>query len=75
MILRCILDGLILPAVVRPGAWPPLVAFDGDEAFPVEAVEAAYYEVVTASPAELLVLERARYRLLRPAVDFRHLAG
>src|SRR5438034_81632 len=42
-----------------------------DEAFAMEAVEALYYEVVTATPAELLGLEEARYRLLRRADDFR----
>ena len=30
----------------------------------MEAVEAAYYEIVTADEAELIGLERAYYRLL-----------
>jgi hypothetical protein len=68
--IRCALDGLLLPAVVRGRESPPLVAFDGDESFRVEAVEALYYEMVTATPDELLQLEQARYRLLRPAEDF-----
>jgi len=69
--LRCLLDGLLLPAALCP-VCPPLVAWDGDEAFGVEAVEALYYELVSATPDELLGLERARYRLLRRAGDFRH---
>jgi hypothetical protein len=72
--LRCKLDGLLLPAVVLH-APTPLVAFDGDEAFPVEAIEALFYELVSATPRELLHLERSSYRLLRRADDFRLLAG
>jgi hypothetical protein len=68
--LRCKLDGLLLPALVRSRATPPILAYDGDEAFPVEAVEATYYEMVTATRDELLQLEQARYRLLKPAWDF-----
>jgi hypothetical protein len=49
---------------------PPLVAWDGDEAFGVEALEALFYEVVRATGDELLGLEEARYRLLRRADDF-----
>lgn len=48
-----------------------LVAFDGEEPFVLEAVEALYYELVSASRDELLLLERAHYRLLRRAADFR----
>ena len=48
----------------------PVTAYDGDEAFGLEAVEAAYYEVVSADPEELLGLEQAHYRLLRRAEDF-----
>lgn len=70
MTLRCLLDGLLLPAVVRARCGPPLIAWDGDEAFPVEAVEATYYEMVAATRDELLRLEEARYRLLKPAADF-----
>src|SRR4051794_39424072 len=51
--IRCILDGLLLPAVVRPARVPPLVAFEGDESFPVEAVEALYYEMVSATGEEV----------------------
>lgn len=70
MTLRCVLDGLLLPAVVRVRQTPPLTAWDGDEPFPVEAIEAGYYEVVTATREEVLQLEQARYRLLKPADDF-----
>ncbi len=70
MKLRCLLDGLLLPAHLPDGR-PPLVAWDGNEPFAVEAVEAVYYEVVAATPEELLGLERACYRLLRRAEDFK----
>jgi hypothetical protein len=46
------------------------LAFDGEEAFVLEAVEALYYELVSATRDELLGLECARYRLLRRAADF-----
>jgi hypothetical protein len=68
--LRCLLDGLLLPAELVAGR-PALLAWDGDEGFRVEALEAEFYEVVEATAAELLGLERARYRLLRRADDFR----
>jgi hypothetical protein len=68
--LRCLLDGLLLHATLRAG-WPPLIAYDGDEAFGLEAVEALYYELVSATAEEVLGLEEARYRLLRRAEDFR----
>jgi hypothetical protein len=68
--IRCILDGLMLSAVVRSAEVPPLVAFEGHEAFPVEAVEALYYEMVSATRDEVLALETVHYRLLRPAEDF-----
>lgn len=71
MTLRCLVDGLLLPALLGPGAG--LMAFDGAEGFALEAVEAQYYELVEATPTELLGLERARYRLLRRAADFRRL--
>lgn len=79
MLLRCVLDGLILPA----GVWTSdrgeadrnetltLWAFDGDEGFPVEALEAAFYEVVSATEGDLVDLERAGYRFLRRSDDFR----
>jgi hypothetical protein len=47
-----------------------LIAYDGDEGFLMEAVEALLYEVVRASTTELLQLEQAQYRLLKPAADF-----
>lgn len=72
--IRCVLDGLLLPAVVRP-AQPPLLAFEGRESFPVEAVEALFYEMVSATNEEILHLEKVHYRLLRRAEDFRVLAG
>jgi hypothetical protein len=74
MKLRCLVDGLLLPAVLRPEA-PALLAWDGDEAFGVEAVEAVFYELVAATRDELLGLQRACYRLLRLAADFRHEEG
>ena len=69
MILRCVLDGLLLPAELDPET-PPLVAYDGDEGFRVEAVEAVFYEVVSATYEEIVRLEGAGYRLLRIADDF-----
>jgi hypothetical protein len=70
--LRCVLDGLLLGAAVRTE--PPLVlAFDGEESFALEAIEALYYEIVAATREELIVLERACFRLLRRAADFRHI--
>lgn len=71
MTLRCVIDGFLLPAEVCPGG--PVVACDGCEAFGLEAIEAMYYEVVAATPAELLEV-RPRYRLLKIAADFRHVA-
>lgn len=69
MTIRCVLDGLLLYATLNVELAIVLV-FDGDEAFVLEAVEALYYELVSATGAELLGLERARYRLLRRAADF-----
>ena len=57
MILRCTLDGLLLRARLHPRK-PRLIAYDGDEPFVMEAVEAVMYEVVRASAAELLHLEQ-----------------
>jgi hypothetical protein len=67
--LRCVLDGLLLPAELstHPSA---LIVYDGVEAFEMEAVEALYYEVVEATPDELLSLQGPRFRLLRRAADF-----
>jgi hypothetical protein len=70
VILRCKLDGLLLPAGFA-AAGEALVAFDGDEPIFLEALEAVYYEVVAAGADELVRLERAGYRLLRRATDFR----
>jgi hypothetical protein len=69
VILRCVLDGLLLPAEFCPEA-PPLIAYDGDEGFCLEAVEALFYELVSASCDEIVLLQRAGYRLLRFADDF-----
>lgn len=70
MTIRCVLDGLLLCATLR--AEPPrVVVFDGDESFILEALEALYYELVAATRQELLGLERASFRLLRRAADFR----
>jgi hypothetical protein len=70
MTLRCLLDGLLLPATLGAG-FPPLVAQDGEESFGVEALEAGYYELVRATADEVIGLERTSYRLLRRADDFR----
>ena len=70
MKLRCLLDGLLLPACFPEGQ-PALVAYEGDESFALEALEARYYEVVEATLDEWLGIERASYRLLRRAADFR----
>jgi hypothetical protein len=67
--LRCVLDGLLLDATIGGGGLA-VTAFDGDEAFGLEAVEAMFYEIVVADAKELLDLERAHYRLLRRAADF-----
>ncbi len=74
MKLRCLLDGLLLPAHVGRGT-PAVVAYDGEEAFALEALEALYYEVVEATREEWLALERAHYRLMRRAADFRWLGA
>ena len=74
MTLRCVLDGLLLPAGLLPQG-PSLVAYDGEEAFALGAVEAMYYELVSATGAEVIALERACYRLLRRAADFECLPG
>jgi hypothetical protein len=67
--LRCILDGLLLPAVLCVEL-SALIVYDGVEAFELEAVEALYYEVVEASANELVGLQGPRYRMLRRAADF-----
>jgi hypothetical protein len=60
----------MLPAEMSMGE-PALIAWDGDESFAMDAVEALYYEVVSATWEEWVALERARYRLLKRADDFR----
>jgi hypothetical protein len=67
--IRCTLDGLLLDAQIGPGQGS-LVAYDGEEAFCMEAIEARFYELVSATCEELLRIQRARYRLLRFADDF-----
>lgn len=69
MTLRCVLDGLLLPARIIAGIGS-LIAYDGDEPFTLEAIEAIYYEVVCATPEEMLAAEQGKYRLLRRAADF-----
>jgi hypothetical protein len=71
--LRCVLDGLLLPAELRAGV-PPLLAYDGDESFLLEAVEALYYELVEATDDERRLLQRY-YRLLKVAADYRRVAA
>lgn len=68
MTLRCILDGLLLHALIDPvtGA---VQAFDGAEKFTLDAVEAVFYQLAAATEPERLALQR-RYRLLRAADDF-----
>ena len=73
MLLRCKLDGLLLDAHRHPTR-AALLAYDGDESFEMERVEASYYELVGASWQDWLWLERAGYRLLRRAPDFRLIA-
>ena len=65
VLLRCILDGLLLPARLRSTG--ELVAYDDDEGFVMDAVEAVYYEVVAGNSEEFLRLEQGHYRLLRSA--------
>jgi hypothetical protein len=72
--LRCLLDGLLLPAEMRSSEGY-LIAYDGEESFALEALEALYYEVVAASREEWLAVEQAQYRLLRQATDFRWIVG
>lgn len=69
MILRCVIDGLLLPAEMGDHH-TPLIAYDGDESFAVEVIEAHYYELVEAAADELLHLEKHQYRLLKRADDF-----
>jgi hypothetical protein len=67
------LDDLLLAASLR-ATRPSLVVFDGDESFILELIEARYYELVSATDAERLIVQRL-YRLLRSAADFRCVAA
>jgi hypothetical protein len=51
-----------------------LKVVEGEESFLLEPIEAAYYEAVTATDEERLLVQR-RYRLLRAAGDFRRVAA
>jgi len=48
------------------------MAYDGVEGFRLEAVEALFYELVSATGDEIVLLQRAGYRLLRISEDFQH---
>ena len=69
VIIRCTLDGLMLDADWLERA-QVLRAYDGAEPFLMDALEARFYQLVSATPQEMLILERSRYRLLRRAADF-----
>ena len=69
MKLRCTLDGLLLDARIHHNT-ATLEVFDSGESFVMEALEAIYYEIVTATCDELLGVQRGYYRLLRCAADF-----
>ncbi|HEV3144887.1 MAG TPA: hypothetical protein VGZ47_13440 [Gemmataceae bacterium] len=69
MLLRCKIDGLLLPAQPCQQAGD-LIAWDGMEPFTLERVEAVFYELLSATSDEQLWLERNGYRLLKPADDF-----
>jgi hypothetical protein len=71
LIIRCLIDGLLLDAELQSHP-PQLLVFDGDESFVLEAVEALFYEIVSATPEELLGLQRAYYRLLFCSADFEY---
>lgn len=70
MILRCVLDGLLLPAEVCHKSCA-LVARDGEESFALEALEARFYELVSATWDDVVRLQQCGYRLLRFSSDFR----
>jgi hypothetical protein len=69
MLLRCKLDGLLLDAC-RHSIRPAIRVFDGDESFEMERMEAAYYELVRSTAADLNWIHRTGYRCLRLASDF-----
>lgn len=72
MLLRCRLDGLLLPAYFT--AVGNLRLADGDEEFDLEAIEAMYYEVIAATPADWRRLS-ARYRLLSRGAELAGVVG
>ncbi len=72
MTLRCTLDGLLHRAQLSP-CQDELVVFDGGESFVMDALEALFYQLVSATSDELVLLERSRYRLLRRAADFQYI--
>ena len=74
MKIRCLLDNLILHAEMHLTE-RALMVFDGEESFALEAVEALFYEVVSATLDEVVQLELAHYRLLRQAEDFENTAA
>lgn len=69
MLLRCTLDGLLLPTRIDHAA-KRLIAYDGHESFALQPIEAVYYEVVAATPQERDWLTLHPLRLLRFAEDF-----
>ena len=72
MLLRCRLDGLLLPAYFNRAG--NLRLADGDEEFDLEAIEATYYEVVLAHPEDWR-RARARYRLLSRGSELAGVVG
>lgn len=67
MKLRCMMDGLILPARVEGNR---LLAWDGEESFEIGRLEASFYEIIEAKQSEWQELARKGYRILRWADDF-----
>ena len=72
MLLRCRLDGLLLPG--RFTAAGNLRLADGGEEFDLESIEATYYEVVAAMPADW-TRASARYRLLSRGAELAGVVG
>ena len=70
VLLRCTLDGLLLPTRIDYAS-EQLIAYDGDEGFALQPIEAIYYEVVAATRHERDWLTLHPLRLLRFAEDFR----
>jgi hypothetical protein len=69
VLLRCTLDGLLLPTRIDYAS-EQLIAYDGDECFALQPIEAMYYEVVVATRHERDWLMLHPLRLLRFADDF-----